>query len=245
WKIFRHEKKEVILRAFHNKMRKKFGMLIYEQAQPMDIIGPWEVMSMWCHILGGKLDLFMIAEKKGMVKCDNQITLEAEYDFTTSPRLDYLMVPGGRGRLDQVNNPALIDFIKNQAGSAEAILSVCTGMFLLEKAGILHHKSTTTYWRAFDELKKYSTIKIEEKRMVRSGNIWCSGGVTSGIDLSLAFIADTAGAEIAGKVQLLLEYFPETPPYAHLELIETLPIYRPGHQNVETLPTYIMDRIDK
>ena len=82
-------------------------------------------------------------------------------------------------------------------------------MFLLHKAGLLRNKPVTTYWRALSELRSFKDIDVEEERVVKSGNIWTSGGVSSGIDLAFELIVEIAGKEEAGRVQLLFEYFPK------------------------------------
>lgn len=227
-------------------MKSQLGIVLYENAQPMDIIGPWEVLSFWKNVLDAPIDMHLIAEKKGRVLCDNRISLEAELDFTTSPLLDYLIIPGGRGRCREVNNSNLINFIKKQAAQCKIILSICTGMFLLNAAGLLKNKSVTTYWRAFPELKSFSDVKVEEARIVKDGNIWTSGGVSSGIDLALALIAQEAGDD-AGKVQLLFEYFPEGTIYCSLDMADHLPPYSPDKKNIssESLPKYIKKSIRK
>jgi putative intracellular protease/amidase len=76
-------------------------------------------------------------KQRSGVKCDDDIVLNAHYDFNDSPELDYLIIPGGRGRREQVNNERLIAFIKDKAKISDKILSVCTGMFLLHNAGLL------------------------------------------------------------------------------------------------------------
>lgn len=223
-------------------MSKQVGVLLYDEAQPMDIIGPWEVFSFWKGISPTPFDMHLISEKGQLVQCDNGITLKAHYDFEHAPKLDYLIVPGGRGRHKEVHNPALLAFIQKQAKECEYILSVCTGMFLLYSAGILKSQSVTTYWRALPEAKQFQDVHIEEKRIVKNEKIWMSGGVTSGIDLALEFIAETAGKEAAGKVQLLLEYFPQGKWYATAGMAANLPPYNDKNEPI-ILPAYIKDHL--
>lgn len=225
-------------------LNKTLGILLYENVQPIDVIGPWEVLSFWKNILHAPLDMYLIAEQGGLVQCDSGIVLKADCNFANVPPLDYLIVPGGRGRLKQVDNDVLINFIKKQAAHCEYILSVCTGMFLLNKAGLLQNKSATTYWRALSELKKYPDVHVVEDRIVKSGKVWTSGGVSSGIDLTLAFIAEIAGKETAGKVQLLFEYFPKDTVYCAINTAETLPPYSSDADNADQhLPEYIKQYI--
>ena len=148
------------------------GILIYENAQPMDIIGPWEVFAFWKNILHAPINMYLIAETATLVQCSNEIALKAHVDFDHAPQLDYLIVPGGVGRLKEVHNEKLISFIKTQSTHCKYILSDCTGMFLLHQAGILKNKSATTYWRALPELQAFGDVKVVEERVVKCGNIW-------------------------------------------------------------------------
>ena len=206
-------------------MAKNLGLVIYENVQPMDVIGPWEVLAIWKKVLDAPIDMYLVSEKGGLVKCDDDIILSAHCTFDDCPDLDYLIVPGGRGRREQVDNKRLIAFIKAKAATADKIISVCTGMFLLHKAGLLRNKPVTTYWRALSELRSLKDTDVEEERVVKSGNIWTTGGVSSGIDLAFELIAEIAGKEEAGRVQLIFEYFPKGTIYCDLETAKSLPPY--------------------
>ena len=220
-------------------MAKKLGLVLYENVQPMDVIGPWEVLSMWKKVLQAPIEMYLVSENGGLVKCDDDIVLNAHCAFSNCPKLDYLIIPGGRGRREQVDNERLIAFIKTKAATAEKIISVCTGMFLLHKAGLLRNKPVTTYWRALSELRSFKDIDVKEERVVKSGNIWTTGGVSSGIDLAFELIAEIAGNEEAGRVQLLFEYFPKRTIYCNLQSSKSLPPY---YDIEEPVPSkYILD----
>lgn len=224
-------------------MANTLGIVIYESVQPMDVIGPWEVLSFWINILNAPISMYLISENGSYVHCADNIILKAHLDFENAPPLDYLIVPGGEGRRIQVNNEKYISFIKNQAQNAKYILSVCTGIFLLYKAGILHNKSITTYWRAMSELKSFSDINVVENRIVKDGKIWSSGGISSGIDLAFELIEDLAGEQVAGEVQLLFEYFPRGKLFASVEAASQLPPYHKEDKSQGYLPKYIKDYI--
>lgn len=221
------------------------GILIYKDVQPLDAIGPWEVFSFWKNILKEPVNMCLISEKKGYIECDNNIVLKSHCDFESSPQLDYLIIPGGRGRSIQSKNKNLLSFIRNQSKKCKTVLSVCTGMFLLYHAGLLKGKSATTYWRAMPEMNDFDQVKLIEKRIVKSGNIWSSGGVSSGIDLALELIKAVSGKKIAGQVQLLLEYFPQTKLYCGKNTAETLPLYNNqiSHSLSSKLPKYIRNHL--
>ena len=222
-------------------MAKTLGVVLYENVQPMDVIGPWEVLAVWKNLLHAPIEMYLISANGGLVQCDDDIVLKAQYNFNDSPELDYLLIPGGRGRREQVNNEPLIAFIKERSKTADKIISVCTGMFLLHKAGLLRDTPVTTYWRALSELRALKDVHVEEQRVVKSGNIWTSGGVSSGIDLAFELIADVAGKEEAGKVQLLFEYFPKRTLYCNFETAKSLPPYYDAKD--QTISKYMSDSI--
>ncbi len=78
----------------------------------------------------------------------------------------------------------------------------------MHRAGLLSVKKATTHWNSLNRLKELGDVAVVEERFVRDGNVWSSAGVSAGIDLMLALIADIAGEEIAGGVQLASEYYP-------------------------------------
>ena len=194
---------------------------------------------MWKKVLQAPIEMYLVSENGDLVNCDDDIVLNAHCAFSNCPELDYLIIPGGRGRHEQIGNERLIAFIKTKAAAADKIISVCTGMFLLHKAGLLRNKTVTTYWRALSELRSFKDIEVEEERVVKSGKIWTTGGVSSGIDLAFELIAEIAGKEEAGRVQLLFEYFPKRTIYCNLETSKTLPPY---YGIKEAVPSkYILD----
>lgn len=206
-------------------MARRLGVVLYENVQPIDVIGPWEVLAMWKKVLQAPIEMYLVSENGGAVNCDDDIVLQAHCAFSDCPDLDYLIVPGGRGRREEIDNDRLIGFIRAKAETADKVISVCTGMFLLHKAGLLTNKPVTTYWRALAELRSLKDVDVLEERVVKSGNVWTSGGVSSGIDLAFELIAAIAGKEEAGRVQMLFEYFPKRNIYCTLETAKSLPPY--------------------
>lgn len=216
----------------------KIGVLIYDKVQPLDAIGPWEVFAMWTKI-NASIELYLVSESGAYVECDSNLVLKSHCSFASCAPLDYLIVPGGMGRLEQVNNPQLITFIQQQYQSCKLMLSVCTGAFLLAKAGLLEQQSATTYWRAIQELAQDKSIKIVPQRIVKSGKIWTAGGVSSGIDLALELVNDISGVDEADKLRLMLEYFPPSAANCNLSLASELPAYGSKISNIQELPEYI------
>src|SRR5437868_598694 len=102
-------------------MKKTLGVLLYDKVQPMDFIGFWEVFATWKTNLNPSLDMFLISRSGKEVACMNGITVKTHCGFEDSPNLDYLFIPGGIGRIKEVDNEQLIAFIKKQAKQAEYI----------------------------------------------------------------------------------------------------------------------------
>lgn len=132
--------------------------------------------------------------------------------FADAPQADILCIPGGHGVAEAVNDPAMIEFVKRQAAGAKWVTSVCTGAFVLGRAGLLEGKRATTHW-AYTHLLPLVGAVHEDARVVEDGNTITAGGVTSGIDFALTLLAREAGQTVAEAVQLSLEYDP-APPFA-------------------------------
>jgi transcriptional regulator GlxA family with amidase domain len=158
------------------------------------------------------------------------LSINPHVSFKQCPALDFLLVAGGEGTRQEVENRVLADFISKQAKHCKAVLSVCTGSFLLHRAGLLSGKKATTHWGSLDRLRALGDVTVVEERIVTDANIWSSAGVSAGIDLMLAFIANFAGEKAAGKVQFAAEYYPLSKSYGDL------------HQN-SMAPRYLKERI--
>jgi transcriptional regulator GlxA family with amidase domain len=185
-----------------------FGFLVFPDVEELDFIGPWEMIGMWGKLFGGPENRFIVAQSGDPVTCAKGLSINPHLSFEQCPQLDFLLVPGGQGTRKEVDNPVLVAFISEQAKECQAIFSVCTGTFLLHKAGLLSGKKATTHWNSLDRLRALEDVTVFEERFVRDGNVWSSAGVSAGTDLILALIADIAGEEVAGKVQLAAEYYP-------------------------------------
>lgn len=192
-----------------------FAILVFPQVEELDAIGPWEMAAMWHQVAGGP-ECLIVAEQAGPVACAKGLSLNPHVSFDTCPPLDVLLVPGGQGTRTEMHNPRLVDFVARQSRSCKAVLSVCTGSFILHAAGLLAGRRATTHWGALNTLRAMGGVDVVEERFVRDGNIWSSAGVSAGIDLTLAYIADAAGEEAAAKVQFAAEYYPSGRRYGTL-----------------------------
>lgn len=189
-------------------MNKRLGFLSFEGMEELDLVGPWEMAGMWRDFAAGP-QIVTVGPQAGIVVCNHGLHIQVNYDFFNCPSLDYLLIPGGKGARTQRYNAATIHFIRDFFNRGDALLCVCTGIFILYETGILKGKKATTYHLVKEELKRSTDIELVDTRYYRDGKVWTSAGVSAGIDMFMAFIAQTAGEETAGQVQYLCEYYPE------------------------------------
>ncbi len=189
-----------------------FGFLLFPNLEELDFVGPWEIINVWRMFFDGP-ECLTISENGGEVVCAKGLKMFADYSFEDCPQLDYLLIPGGQGTRTEVGNVKLIEFVQKQSATCKHITSVCTGSFILQAAGLLKEKSATTHWGSLDRLRAFENITVDEKRFVRNGNVWTAAGVSAGIDLALALVAEEAGEETAGEVQFYVEYYPSLKRY--------------------------------
>ena len=195
------------------------GFVIFPGITQLDFTGPFEVLSR----LGTPPSLsapskfaqsrtHVVAKTMLPVSSDRGLGIVPTCTFQDCPMLDLLCVPGGgTGVVESLADAETVDFIRRQGGRATYVTSVCTGAFLLGAAGLLKGRRATTHW-AFVDLLPLVGVRHEKGRVVRDGNVFTAGGVTSGIDFAFRIVAELAGPEVAQAIQLTIEYDP-FPPY--------------------------------
>jgi transcriptional regulator GlxA family with amidase domain len=153
-----------------------------------------------------------------MVNCAKGMRVLAHTSMAATKGLDVLLVPGGRGTRPLIENQAVVDWVKVQSGKVKWTTSVCTGAFVLAKAGLTVDKRVTTHHMAFNEYKKLGLpgTLIKGERFVREGNMITAAGVSAGIDMALWLTGEMYSEEIARGVQSAMEYYPD-PPYGESE----------------------------
>jgi transcriptional regulator GlxA family with amidase domain len=186
------------------------GIVIFDRVEELDFIGPWEVLNMATR-MGADAEIVLVAENAGHVRCNYGLTVEAPWGFNDCPPLDLILVPGGQGTRTEVDNPAMIDFVRRQAVQSTWTVSVCTGAFLLERAGQLAGRRATTHWASLDRLRAVGNVEVVEERFVVDGNVVSSAGISAGIDMALWLVERLWGSETALKTQKMMEYYPQPP----------------------------------
>ena len=189
-------------------MTRTIGVLIFPEFQLLDAAGPIAAFE----VAGRETSppayrLRIMGNNAGPVASSSGAQLVAE-DFSAEP-LDTLIVAGGWGTREASAGHETLAFVRAAAGRARRIASVCSGAFILAAAGLLDGRRATTHWaRAAEFARAYPTVAVEPDRIfVRDGNVWTSAGITAGIDLALALIADDLGEPAAKRAaQRLVVY---------------------------------------
>jgi transcriptional regulator GlxA family with amidase domain len=186
------------------------GAVLYEDFELLDLYGPLEMFGSVDGFGAQKksLEIVTVAQEKGPVKSSPGVETVARYDFTDCPQLDLILLPGGLGTIQQLGNPALLDFLRKRAASAEVTMSVCSGSALLAKAGLLDGRRATSN-KVFFQLASSQSDKVDwvtQARWVEDWPFVTSSGVSAGTDMALAVIARLYGPQRAEEVAIGTEY---------------------------------------
>jgi putative intracellular protease/amidase len=177
------------------------AILLFDNAEIIDYAGPWEAFG------EAGFKVFTVAENAKPVKATFGQRISPDYTFANSPGADILLVPGG-GVRDAVRNKKLIAWVQKTAQSSKQVMSVCTGAFILARAGLLDGLSATTVSHSIDELAQAApkTKVVHDQRYVDNGKIITTAGLSSGIDGAFHLIAKLKGKGTAQATALGMEY---------------------------------------
>jgi cyclohexyl-isocyanide hydratase len=179
-------------------------MPVYDGVTQLDFTGPHQFLSRT-----PDLDV-RVASLGGQPITADRLTFANLEDLDAIESCDVLLVPGGGGCIDAIENDLFIKEISRLGATARYLTSVCSGSLILGAAGLLTGRRAACHWAWRDLLPVFGAI-ADDGRIVRDGNILSGGGVTAGIDFVLALIAELRGQRVAEMVQLGLEYAPQPP----------------------------------
>jgi transcriptional regulator GlxA family with amidase domain len=183
---------------------KRLGGLLFPGFELLDFFGPLEMFGN----LADLVEVVTVAEKAGPVRSWQGPSAVAEHSMVDCPPLDLLLIPGGFGTRTEVENAAVLDWLKQRASQAEAVMSVCTGSALLARSGLLDGRRATTNKMFFHEVAAVGPKVdwVREARWVEDGKFVTSSGVSAGIDMALAVIAKVIGPEASEQLAIGTEY---------------------------------------
>jgi transcriptional regulator GlxA family with amidase domain len=175
----------------------------FDAAQILDVTGPLEVFSSASRFLPSvryRTDVVTTGGGPVTASCGLEFASSQIADVTGP--VDTLMVTGGAGMDAATVDEELLHHVRRLAVDARRVTSVCSGAFVLAAAGLLAGRRATTHWADCELLgHRYADITVNADAIyVRDGNVWTSAGVTAGIDLALALVADDHGHAAAATV---------------------------------------------
>ena len=180
------------------------GVVLFESFELLDVFGPLEMFG----LAADHFEIRLISESGGVVASRQGPKSLCDDSFQSAPAIDVLLVPGGIGTRGEVNNPVLLNWIKERSQQAELVASVCTGSALLAKAGVLDGLRATSNKLAFAWASSQSE-KVQwqkQARWVEDGKVFSSSGVSAGIDMALAVIAKLVSQQAAEDAATFAEY---------------------------------------
>ena len=183
------------------------GVLVYPDFQLLDAAGPISVFEIAGRFAGVAAPIKVLALKSGPVRSSSGVELLAR-GLKPSAAISTLIVAGGNGARAAATSDPTLAFVRRVAKRGVRVGSVCSGAYILAEAGVLDGRRATTHWQCTRHfVAAYPRIKLEPDRIfVRDGNIWSSAGITAGIDLALAMVAEDFGDAVARETarQLVL-----------------------------------------
>jgi transcriptional regulator GlxA family with amidase domain len=178
---------------------------LYPRVTQLDFTGPFEIFARL-----PRARCVLASTDGGTIQGDGGITFSGVVRLAEVADCALLCVPGGFGTVAAMESQAFLSELRRLSAGAQFVTSVCTGSLLLAAAGLLRGKRAACHW-AWRELLADFGVTPDPARIVRDGNVITGGGVTAGIDMALAVMAEIAGVDYAETVQLALEYAPEPP----------------------------------
>jgi transcriptional regulator GlxA family with amidase domain len=193
-------------------------VVAFPDFQMLDVTGPVEVFSIATRYLEatgreGGYRTSVVGTARGPLVASSGLALVTAPLPSLPRRTDTLITVGGRGTRQAVHDAALVAFLARAAKGSRRIASVCTGAFLLARAGLLRGKRATTHWDSAAALAaRHPEITVEPDRIfVKDGSTYTSAGVTAGIDLALALVAEDHGRALSLEVARQLVVFLQRP----------------------------------
>lgn len=189
-------------------------IVAYSGVQALDVIGPAEVLRAATLLQPPGYEVRVGALAQEPIPSSTVALIPDMALSACGPGpIDTLIVAGGTGAREAERDQALIAWVQEAAARSRRVTSVCTGAFLLAKAGLLDGRRATTHWASCAELaRRYPDTRVEpDPIFVRDGNVFTSAGVTAGMDLALALVEDDLGREVALEAARWLVVFLKRP----------------------------------
>lgn len=181
-------------------------VLIFDDVELLDFAGPFEVFS----VAGrdGAFDVHAVAESTAPIRTRGGLTVTPDATLAGAPDADVLVVPGGQGARTAMHRADVLDWARTGAKTAEVVLSVCTGAFILARAGLVGGSTVTTHHGGLERLSELAPDAqvVGDRRFIDNGAIVTAAGISAGIDAALHVVARLCGAAHAEATARHMEY---------------------------------------
>lgn len=191
-------------------MKRLVGILIFDQVEVLDFAGPFEVFSVASQVHNYELfDVRLIAKKKEPVTAVNGLSVNPHHSFKDAPPLDILVIAGGSGSSALLDDFETLSWVNNTVKSSEVSMSICSGARVL---GILRHLDNKPYcthhgvYNHMSELVPSGKPQYDKRFVESSKNLFTSGGISAGIDLSFHVVEKLHGEEVSKATAFYMEY---------------------------------------
>lgn len=188
---------------------KNIGILIFNDIELLDFAGPYEVFSVTDELNDYTLcKTFTVEENSKTIRSVNGLKVIPDYSFSDCPDIDILIIPGGAGTKQLLNNESVLDWILQKSKLSEITFSVCSGSRLLGKTGLLDNREYITHHEVIEDMAAIAPAAIlsENRRFVDNGKLLTSAGISAGIDLSLYLVEKIFGKQVMEKTKRYMEY---------------------------------------
>jgi transcriptional regulator GlxA family with amidase domain len=199
-----------------HRRKKKIGFLVYDGLQGLDLFGPQEVFataSQYCPESASRYETIIVSEDGAAITTESGVVIGAHTSMRDCPALHTLIIPGGAGSREEHISQAVVDWVKSRARTLDRVASVCTGIFILARTGLLDGRPVTTHWHHIEEASAcFPKLQIRPDALyVRAGPVITAAGISAGIDMALALVEEDLGATIAASVAKELVVFLRRP----------------------------------
>jgi transcriptional regulator GlxA family with amidase domain len=190
------------------------GIYLFDEVEVLDFAGPFQVFTTASRVYSrlhpdapAPFKVMTVALDAHSIVARGGLLVQSSHTIDSHPSIDVLIIPGGVVSA-QLDRQPVIEWIARNAADATITASVCTGAFLLAKAGLLDGKTVTTHWEDIQDLRAmFPEISVlENQRWIDEGRIVTSGGISAGIDMSLYLVARLTNRELAEKTAHQMEF---------------------------------------
>jgi transcriptional regulator GlxA family with amidase domain len=231
--------------------RRKIVIVAYPGVQILDVTGPLEVFAGAEQLVRATgraergYEVSVVSRDGSPLRSSSGLTVVPDGTLARAQApIDTLIVAGGPGCTDAAEDGPLIDGITRAAAAARRTVSVCTGAFMLARAGLLDGRRATTHWAFASELaRRYPAVNVDaEPIFVRDGDVWTSAGVTAGMDLALALVEEDLDRDAALTIARHLVLFLRRPGNQS-QFSATLTAQQPEREPLRDALTFVVEHV--